>query len=125
MKTMRWMVLSAAALAAVGFLLARAEEAQKPSLDPEVRTLRQQVEQLHARVKTLEERLARVESSKAAPPASRFEILPRSPGAPPSIQLLPQPSVRSGSGQQPKIWGQGEINGWPFYFIPCEGKQVR
>ena len=125
MKTMRWMVLSTAALAVLGFVLARAEMARKLEVDPEVRTLRQQVERLQARVKTLEERLARVESSKALPTAPRIEVLPQFPSAPPAIQFLPQPDARSGPGQQPKIWGQGEINGWPFYFIPCEGRQAR
>jgi outer membrane murein-binding lipoprotein Lpp len=125
MKTMRWMVLSAAALAVLGFLLARAEVARKPDFDPEVRALRQQVEQLQAQVKTLEERLAKVESSKASPPAPRIEILPRSPGAPPAIVIPPQSPLPGRSGQQPKIWGQGEINGWPFYFIPCNGQQAR
>lgn len=125
MKTIRWMMLSGTALAVLGFVLARAEVVRKPGFDPEVRVLRQQVEQLQTQVRTLEERLARVESSKAAPPAPRFEILPRSPGAPPAIVIPPQSPLPDRSGQQPKIFGQGEINGWPFYFIPCDAKQAR
>jgi hypothetical protein len=121
MKTRRWMVLSAAALAALGFVLARADVARTAGSDPEVRALRRQVEQLQSRLKAVEERLAKVESAKPSV-LPRFEVLPRSSNASPMILLPRQRDLPERSGQSPQIWGQGEINGWPFYFIPCGGK---
>ena len=120
MKAMRWVLIGIATLSAAGLLLVRGEAVHGAGTDPEVCALRRQVDQLQTRLGTLEERLARVESTKP-PSLPRCEVLPRSSNGPavllPSQQLLPERS-----GQSPKIWGQGTINGWPFYFIPCGAK---
>lgn len=124
MKAIRWSGLALVALGAVGLLLARGEATRTAGADPEVRVLRRQVEQLQTSLKALEQRLAKVESARPSV-LPRFEVLPRSSNAPPVIFLPHQRDSFERSGESPKIWGQGEINGWPFYFIPCDAKQAR
>ena len=121
MKTIRWSVLAIVALSAVSLLLARGGATQTAGADSEERALRREVEQLQARLKMLEQRLAKVEPAKPGV-VSRIEILPKSPGALLSIPMPPLPGQRDRSGQQPKIWGGGEINGWPYCYIPCQGR---
>jgi hypothetical protein len=42
-------------------------------------------------------------------------------GASPAMQNILRQLVPSSEGntQRPKIWGEGEINGWKYYIIPC------
>ena len=120
MKATRWIVLATVVLGAVSLVLTRAEVGKKADADSEVRALRQRVEQLQARLRKLEDRFTKLESVKPrSVPA--IEVVPNPPSVPPSIFIPSQPGVQNRSGQQPKIWGQGEIDGWPFYLIPCGG----
>lgn len=121
MKTIRWSVLAVIALGAAGLLLARGDTMRTADADSEVRALRRQVEELQSRLKTLERRLAKVESAKPSV-LPRIEIRPRSSNAPPIIFVPPQRDALKRSGQSPKTWGGGEINGWPYCYIPCEGR---
>jgi hypothetical protein len=121
MKTIRWSVLAVIALGAAGLLLARGDTVRTTDADSEVRALRRQAEELQSRLKTLEQRLTKVESAKPSVPP-RIEILPRSSNAPPMILVPPHRDALKRSGQSPKIWGGGDINGWPYCYIPCEGR---
>jgi outer membrane murein-binding lipoprotein Lpp len=118
MKTTHWFVLLAVALGAVGLALARADVANKTDAAAEVRMLRQQVEQLQARLKTPENRLAKVETARSSV-APRVQMLPQSPGSPPTLIAPPFSGLPGGSGPQPKLWGRREVNGWTAHFIPC------
>lgn len=121
MKASSWLVLMVVAIVAAGLLLARGQVGQKVEAAPEVDALRQQVGQLQVRFKMLEDRLTKLESAKQHT-VPHVEVVPNPPSLPPSI-FIPSPlGVPNRSGQQPKIWGQGEINGWPFYLIPCAGR---
>jgi hypothetical protein len=121
MKTMRWIVLSMVALGATGWVIARAEVGRRTDGDSEVRALRQQVEQLQARLRVLEDRLATAESSKPGSPP-RARVQPRSPGSPPAPHV-PSPFGPLGDNQpQGQVWGHRDINGWTYYVIPCGGK---
>jgi hypothetical protein len=111
------------AMVAAGLLLARAEVGKKADAKPKLHALSQQVEQLQARLRSLEDRLAKLEFAKSQS-APRIQIVPSPPSAPPPIFIPSASGVLNWSGQQPKIWGQGEINGWPFYLIPCAGKSA-
>ncbi len=118
MKTMRWIVLAIVVLGATGWMLAQAEVSRKAEGEAEVRALRKQVEQLQQRLETLGGRLADVESPKPGSPP-RVMIQPKSPVSPP-LYLVPSYPDQFHQGQpQPKVWGQREVNGWPFYLIPC------
>ena len=122
MKTRVWLTSGIVAVVTIGLFLARGENGLKPKADPETGALRQQIEQLQARLQKVEARLAQLESATShAPP--RFEVVPNPPGAPPS-GFIPAPKFKgpSLSSPPPKIWGEREINGWRFYLIPCGGK---
>jgi hypothetical protein len=102
----------------VGLMLLPAETTKKPDANTEMRALRQQIEQLQSRFKTIGDRLTKLEAVRSRA-VSRIEVLPYPPGASPPVVVPSQPGVPNRSGQPPKIWGQGEINGWPYYLIPC------
>lgn len=119
MRTIRWIGLVTITLGAAGWMLAQAEVAKHSDGEVDVRALRKQVEQLQQRLKTLEQRLTAVESPKRDLPPGIL-IRPKPPGSPPMdvVPSLPGPVGRGPS--QGKIWGEREINGWPFYIIACE-----
>ena len=121
MKAIRLSVLSIIALGAASLLLARGDTMRTADADSELHALRRQVEELQSRLKTLEQRLAKLESAKPSV-LPHIEILPRSSNAPPMILVPPQRDALQRSGQSPKIWGGGEINGWPYCYIPCDGR---
>jgi len=79
------------------------------------------VEQLQARLKVLEDRLAAVESPKPGSPP-RILMQPKPPAVPPTSPTPSPPGSLGISLSQPKVWGQREINGWTYYFIPCGEK---
>ncbi len=122
MKVIRWIMLSVVALGAAGWMLARAEVGKRNDTVSDVGDLRQQIRQLQARLTRLEERLAEVESAKPGV-GPKVEILPKSPGSPPTYLVPSLPGLLGKSQSQPKVWGvwgQREVNGWTAYFIPCD-----
>ena len=86
--------------------------------------LRTQVEELLARVKSLEERSNRLEAM-----LERLEQRRQPPGVPvPKPRGMPPdtfPGFPRSNRSQPKIWGEREINGWTFYLIPCQQQPSR
>ncbi len=118
MKTMRWIVLTVIALGAVGWMLAQAGVSNRANGGSEEQDLRQQVDQLQARLKSLENRLAKLESAKPNI-TPKLRILPQPPGSPPSFLAPSLPNILGRNAQPPKVWGQREVNGWPVYVVPC------
>jgi hypothetical protein len=101
-----------------------ADDRSKPArLDKEVQELKQQVGGLKSEVKTLNQRLDRLQSLLQP----RLEPLsPSNPSRPPVVEtpkgILPTPDSRQENRNSPKIWGQGEVNGWTFYLIPLSDR---
>lgn len=109
-----------------GMLAGGLASAQTPSgaaVEPELQGLRQQVVELQARVRTLEERLKQMEAAPSARRLPRVEIRPAEPVPPsaPVWRLIPE--WVGASSATPKIWGRREVNGWTVYYVPCaEGR---
>lgn len=113
----------AGSLCLLATLLFSAELTQtKPPVSGETSQLRKQVKELEARVRVLEGKVRQLE----ARPGPQFLIPPPGPGnpRPPAFRMIPPPPpgtiVRPppGAPGQPKIWGEGECNGWRFYLVP-------
>jgi hypothetical protein len=105
------------------FLIAAIFAADKKQTDPadaqaKVAELTKQVDTLHAKLKGLEERLAKLE--KERPIVTVTSIIDGSiitvPSAIPNRDLLEQGFADP--NHPPKIWGEGECNGWKYYMIP-------
>jgi len=84
--------------------------------DADVEALKNQIAELQARVQKLEEQTRTLEGTVATMQKPRLVPLLQ-PGNPLSFKLPPSNS------QQPKIWGQREVNGWTVYIVPCEQGQ--
>jgi len=116
------MVVLLCAATSVGLIaFAEITPGQKPPATNEVSEMRDQIKRLQAKVELLEYRTKSLEST--------VEQLRRShtpAPAPMSLQLPAPPSAVPPlhSSQPPKIWGQGEVNGWAYYIVPC-GEQSR
>ncbi len=101
MKTRIAAVSVASSLCLVATLLFSAD--LSPNRTPvagETGPLRKQVKELEVRIKALEERVKQLEA-KSGP-----------------VVVVPAP----GPPSPPKIWGQGECNGWSYYVIPLSGR---
>lgn len=112
----------AGSLCLLATLLFSADHSQnRPPALGETEQLRQRVRELEARVQALEGKVRQFEAKPGPPiivpspgpgqPPPRFRIVPP---LPPGTIVRPPP----GASSQPKIWGQGECNGWPFYVVP-------
>jgi len=92
--------------------------AEKPKPDDTVRELRAQITELRAEVSSLRQRTqsleATVEDLKRSHVPTPLKLQPGSTVPPPAN--LPSPK----SSRPPTIWGQGEVNGWTYYVVPCE-----
>jgi cell division protein FtsB len=88
--------------------------------DDAIRELRAQVTQLRAEVDTLRQRTksleATVDDLKRSHIPSPLNLQPGA-GAPaaPSM-MIPSPTT----SRPPTVWGQGEVNGWTYYIVPCD-----
>jgi len=124
MKTKLTLVIVAILLCGLAVSLVAVEKTgAAPDPAAEVKELRKQVAELKAQVKELEGRLDKFElaakrRAQPAPPDLRqFGIITNLPPF-----RVPFPNLPSDRNGRPKIWGGGEINGWPCYFIPCQDK---
>ena len=121
-NTRRFWIAAGATLGVVSAMLAANGPCEPRNTDGDVQALQKQVAELEARIKTLEDRLEKLESPGKPPLAS----LPRLAARPPKLNQpgasVPMPGFLPRNGQRPKIWGQGEINGWTFYYIPLGGQ---
>jgi hypothetical protein len=74
--------------------------------------LRAEVNQLHQRTETLESSVEELKRSRIPTP---LNLQPGSAVPSPST-IVPSPN----STRPPTVWGQGEVNGWTYYIVPCE-----
>ncbi len=104
----------------VALLSLAADPAGQKSTDSDtIRELRAQIAQLRGEVETLRHRTQTLESTVEDLKRSRLPAplnLPPGSAAPAPSRLVPVPSP----SRPPTIWGQGEVNGWTFYIVPCE-----
>ena len=119
-----WFISCGAALI---FLVAIVFAADKKPPTPaetsaKVEELAKQVDSLQGKVKELEQRLAKMEKVKINPLGFTAPVAPLQT---PTI-VLPRvfPNLNSlensfaDPSHPPKIWGEGEFNGWKYYTIP-------
>ena len=105
-------------LGAVGVaLIALADNTpQNPVPATDVQALKNQITELQARVQSLEAETKNLESTVRTMQQPRMIPLLQQPGNAFPLKVPPSNS------QQPKIWGQREVNGWTVYTVPCEGQ---
>lgn len=69
-----------------------------------------EMKELKRRMAELEERLSKMEEKmNTAPPVITWQ-----PGSPPALPKTPNEQ------RPPRVWGEGEVNGWKFYLIPLK-----
>lgn len=85
---------------------------EKP-VDPGLAEMRNEITDLRARIQTLEGRIKSLELTVAQ--SKRPVPKPLFVPAPGSSLLHPT----APDSKPPKIWGQGEVNGWTYYIVPC------
>jgi len=122
MNACRSLVTVVVALWVVTAIWAANEPGDGKNSGCDVQALQKQVAELEARVKGLENRLEKLESA-GKPAASRSPA----PGVPPPTMGLPGADLPTTGfpahgRQNPKIWGQGEVNGWTYYLIPLKAQ---
>ena len=88
--------------------------------ESEVAELRKQVEELQSKLSVLGEKLEKLEKATNAPPTTPF-ILKRFTGG--GLNFVPGNSAPitgnfADPNHPPKIWGEGQCNGWKYYVIP-------
>jgi hypothetical protein len=117
-----WLISCGVALMfIVATVLAADKKQTKPADAPaRMEELARQVDSLRARIKELEQRLAKLEKTRNKPIAS---VAP--PTDAPTIlapRVIPGRNLLEGGfadpSHPPKIWGEGQCNGWKFYTIP-------
>jgi hypothetical protein len=119
MKKISFISCGAALLLIVASVFAADTKTANPAdAQAKIAELAKQVDALQAKITGLEKRLAKLET---APPI--VTVAPFS-GAPAVLMphVTPSPDFLEGgfadSAHPPKIWGEGECNGWKFYTIP-------
>ena len=110
------LLILCAALGAGIIAFAEVTPGPKPPADTEMSKMRDELERLKAKVEMLEFRTKGLESE--------VQQLKRSP-APAPLSLQGTPAAPSSlplniPSRPPTIWGQGEVNGWTYYIVPCE-----
>jgi hypothetical protein len=117
------LMLLCAAMGVAIVAFAQMTPAQKPAAPatPDVSKMQDDIKRLQAKVEMLEFRTKGLESTvaqlKRSPSPAPVPMSFQAPGTSLSFPTM-QPS------QPPKIWGQGEVNGWTYYIVPC-GEQSR
>ena len=96
--------------------LAEGTPGEKPPADRETREMRSELIELRAKVQSLEEQMKKMESTVEQMNQPRLNPL-NLPPANSSLFGLPTTDL-----QPPKIWGEGKVNGWTYYIVPCEEK---
>jgi hypothetical protein len=112
MKT-RFLVLTTAAALVTGAFAFAGTDSDKNSPATDLDRLQEKITALESRLKNLEQQrqtpapliyAPRVQPQIQTPPMEFTH-----PFSPPSAE----------NSRRPKIWGEGEINGWKYYLIPC------
>jgi|SRR5438105_2714099 hypothetical protein len=95
--------VTAAGLIAVSSILFAADSPSPKDDSVEIAGLKQKVAQLEERIAKMEKKLGEKPASRLTPPAN-----------PPAKNDLDQ-------NPPPKIWGEGQVNGWKYYVVPLGG----
>jgi len=114
-KLMLLLLCAATSVGVIAFAEVTPEKKAPPT--SETSQLRDDIKRLQAKIEMLEYRTKSLESTVEQLKRSHTPT-PLSFGAPAPSTSVPQ--IRS--SQPPKIWGQGEVNGWTYYIVPCEEK---
>ena len=109
------MLLLCAAAGAGMIAFAEVTPTPKPPANPEVTEMRNEIERLKAKVEMLDLRTKSLESTVEQMKRSRVPSPLNFQGPAPSLTV---PSLSA--PKPPTIWGQGEVNGWTYYIVPCE-----
>ena len=95
-----------------------------------IQQLNKQVDSLQAKMKDLEQRLAKVEKAQNTPIATLAPLIGGQgivvqPFVPPRAVRQPDAIENkfADPNNPPKIWGEGECNGWKFYTIPISATE--
>jgi hypothetical protein len=109
----RFLVLTTAAALLIGAFAFAGTESDKHSPETDLDRLQKKITALESRVNSLEQ-----QRQTPAP-------LNYTPRVQPQIQTPPMEFIHPFSppsaenSRRPKIWGEGQINGWKYYLIPC------
>jgi hypothetical protein len=105
--------LTAAGLIAVTSMLFAADSPSPKDDSAEIAGLKRKVAQLEERIAKMEKKL----SEKPVPAPNPLWLTP--PANPPAKNDLLDQSP------PPKIWGEGEVNGWKYYVVPLGADSPR
>ncbi len=111
-------------------LAADKKQATLAQANAAIEELTKQIDSLQAKVKGMEQRLAKVEEKQKAPVVAPVPIS-GGPGGALQQLLLPHAIPQrdriednfADPNNPPKIWGEGQINGWKFYTIPISSNE--
>jgi len=114
------MLLLLCAVTGVGIIaFGENPQGQKPSATAEVSQMREEIKRLQAKIELLEYRTKNLESTVEQLKRSQAPAPLNFQGPAPSLSVPPVSAPKP-----PTIWGQGEVNGWTYYIVPC-GEQSR
>jgi hypothetical protein len=92
---------------------------EQSQMRDEIKRLQAKVEMLDYRTKSLESTIEQLRSSveqlKRSHTPTPLSLENPAPAPAPSMSA---PGTRS--SKPPTIWGQGEVNGWTYYIVPCK-----
>ncbi|MDB6112470.1 MAG: hypothetical protein JWR69_4220 [Pedosphaera sp.] len=97
----------------VAALAADRKHSARANPKAEVGALTEQIRSLQTRVQALEQRLQKFERAEIMP---AMGALIQSPNG-----IISVPNAVADPGHPPKIWGEGECNGWKYQLIPLRG----
>jgi hypothetical protein len=124
MKKLLWLLCGLGVTCAIATALVADK---KSDTTPDgVAELKRQISALQDKAKTLEDKLGRLEQSKNPPGPKSPLVVIQSPNGQRKLVIPGKRGTLSGyfanPEQPPKIWGEGECNGWKYYVIPlsCE-----
>jgi hypothetical protein len=111
MKT-RFLVSTTAAALVIGALAFAGTGSDNNSPETDLDRLQKKITALESRVKSLEQQRQTPAPLNYAP-----RVQPQIQTPPEFLHPFSPPSEEN--SRRPKIWGEGQINGWKYYLIPC------
>ena len=125
MKTIAKYLFIVAVLALIiGSMLVVVRRPAQSNRQTDVALLRGEIQRLQSKVSALENRIDELQKAAAQNTATQPFIL-QVTNTPPFIQVPGrQPDISrdfADPNHPPKIWGEGECNGWKYYVIPLNG----
>jgi hypothetical protein len=94
---------------------------EKPAPKSEAAQMRDELNALKAKVELLEYRTKSLELTvhQLQRPRAQTSLSVPAPTPPPGTSWFIPSTIES---KPPTIWGQGEVNGWTYYIVPCEAQ---